>query len=200
MKLFLLLIFGLTLSLYLPLNRQTPKFRFKLSLDDNIPLIPWTVWLYISYYLLMPLSVILLWQSPLFYPFISTQIIATMLASAFWKIFPNGVSRPPLSSGHKTHHKILSLIYYHDGDSNGLPSGHVMHSFISCYFLALIFPSLWLLFFIILFSISLSTLTTKQHYFLDIAVTPVLTLIIIEVCKVLFLKNFSTFVMYIIRS
>lgn len=199
-NLLLLFIFGLTLTLYLPLNRQIPRFRFKIPLDDSIPLIPWTVWIYVSYYLLLPLSVLLLWNSGFFNEFLAVQIIGTLLASAFWKIIPNGVTRPSLTQTHNLHLRTLSLIYRHDGDSNGLPSGHVLHTFIACYFLALQFPQFWIYFFLILVLISLSTLTTKQHYFLDIAITPVVTLLIIEATKLLLNPGFISLVMYIIRS
>jgi len=109
------------------------------------------------------------------------------MASIFWMILPNGVLRPTVDKTKNIHLRLLSLLYSHDRDSNGLPSGHVLHSFVACYFLANTFPELWVLFFFILMGISLSTLTTKQHYFLDMVVTLAITPFIIELSSIIHL-------------
>ena len=181
MKVFLLLILSSIILLYIPLNRQKPRFNFKIKLDDLIPLIPWTVWIYVSYYLLLPMSVLLIWSSSHAIAFFVTQIISTAFASLIWKIFPNGVVRPTINNHSNINHRILNLIYNHDKDCNGLPSGHVLHSFVSCYYLAKVFPQAWILFVGILFAISISTLTIKQHYYIDMVATLLLTPILIEI-------------------
>ncbi len=191
MKFILLLIFFFTLLLYIPLNRQIPRYRLRLRLDEHIPLIPWTVWIYVSYYFLVPISIFLLWPTNLFLPFLISQIAVTVISSAIWKLFPNGVVRPKITDATTYHHSILKLIYRHDNDSNGLPSGHVGHTFISCYFLSIAFPQLWIIFFLILIAISFSTLTTKQHYYLDMVSTLAITPLFIEA---------THYLMYIIRS
>lgn len=187
MKVVLLLTLSFIILLYIPLNRQIPRYRLNLRLDNHVPLIPWTVWIYISYYLLLPISVILIWNSRYIIPLLSTQIIATSLASLIWKIFPNGVSRPVIGNSSGYSFRVLELLYYHDRDCNGLPSGHILHTFISCYFLSLLFPQLWLAFYVILLAISLSTITTKQHYFLDMVTTLALTPLIIELSSIIHL-------------
>lgn len=182
MQFILLLILILLHLLYLPLNRQAPKFNLKSLFDIPIHLIPWTVWIYLSYYFLLPVSVIILWRSPLITTLLITQIFATAIASSVWWLFPTGVRRPKLKTENGLSTKLLNQIYNYDKDCNGLPSGHVMYSFISCFFLAKLFPQAWIVFYLILFAISLSTITTKQHYFIDMAVTLLITPAIIEVC------------------
>lgn len=187
MKVFLLLTMVLAILLYLPLNRQTPKYRLNLPLDNHIPLIPWTVWVYIFYYILLPASILFLWNSRFAIPFLVSQIVGTAISSFLWKVFPNGVTRPIIKQQSNRGLRLLGLIYRHDQDCNGLPSGHVLHSFISCYYLAQLFPQIWTLFYIILMAISFSTLTTKQHYFLDMISTLIITPPIIELSSIIHL-------------
>lgn len=180
MKVILLLILFLITLLYFPLNRQVPKFSFKTKLDSQIPLLPWTVWVYFSYFLFFPLSIALTWNSRYASPLLVTQIFSTLIASLIWKVFPNGVIRPLIKTPTNLNHRLLSLIYKYDRDCNGLPSGHVLQSFVACFFLALLFPKIWVVFVLVLLAISLSTLTTKQHYFLDMIITLLFAPLIIE--------------------
>ncbi len=184
-KVFLLFILFSVTLLYFPLNRQTPKFSFKTKFDTLIPLMPWTVWIYFSYYFLFPASIALSWNSDYAIPLLVTLIFSTTIASVFWRIFPNGVMRPQIEIHYSHHHRLLGLIYSHDRDCNGLPSGHVLHSFVACFFLAKLFPHLWAFFVIILLAISFSTLTTKQHYFLDMVLTLLFSPLIIELTSLL---------------
>lgn len=185
MKVVLLLILFLVTLLYFPLNRQTPKFSFKTKFDSHIPLVPWTVWIYFLYYFLFPTSIVLTWNSEYAIPLLVTMIFSTTIASLFWRLFPNGVVRPQIETGYNHNHRFLGIIYSHDKDCNGLPSGHVLHSFVACFFLAKLFPHIWMIFVIILLAISLSTLTTKQHYFLDMVFTLLLAPVIIEITSLL---------------
>jgi len=179
-KVILLLILFLITLLYFPLNRQIPKYSFKIRLDGQIPLLPWTVWIYFSYFLLIPISIILAWNSNYAIPLLVTQIISTLIASLIWRIFPNGVIRPQIESTYNHNHRFLGLIYNYDKDCNGLPSGHVLLSFIACFYLAKLFPQIWAVFVLVLLAISFSTLTTKQHYFLDMVISLVFAPLIIE--------------------
>lgn len=184
-KLVLLVVLILLHLLYVPLNRRTSRFNLKIRFDNQIPLLPWTVWIYALYYLLLPLSILILWSSPYLIPLLFTQIISTALASFIWWIFPNGVLRPDLAQINTPSHRLLRQFYFYDKDCNGLPSGHVMHTFISCFFLAKFFPQAWTLFVFVLLAISFSTLTTKQHYFLDTVTTLILAPLIIELSSFL---------------
>ncbi len=183
MKFFLLIIFFAVTLLYIPLNRQAPKYRLKFSIDDQIPLMPWTVWIYAAYYPLIPLTLFFTWNSPVILPLLICLNISTIFSSLVWKIFPNGVARPTISRDLNINHRVLSLIYSKDRDCNGLPSGHVIHSFIATYFLSLQFPNLWLVFLVILMSISISTLTTKQHYYIDMVATLFTAPLMVEFTK-----------------
>lgn len=183
MKIVLLVILSLIILLYIPLNRQVPRYSLKLRLDDHIPFLPWTVWIYYLYYLLFLASIVFLWNSALIIPYLGTQIISTAIASLIWKLFPNGVVRPKVENPYTYSQILLDKHFQHDKDCNGLPSGHVMHTFVACYFFSLSFPVLWPFFYLILIAISISTLTTKQHYYMDMVTTLSITPAIIELSK-----------------
>ncbi len=181
MKIALLVILSLITLLYIPLNRQVPKYSLKLSLDDRIPFLPWTVWVYYLYYLIFMVSICLLWNSELIIPYLITQVLSTAIASLIWKIFPNGVVRPTIEKPETYSQIVLHKHFQHDKDCNGLPSGHVMHTFIACLYLSKLYPPFWFIFYLIMLPISLSTLTTKQHYYLDMVTTLCLTPAMIEI-------------------
>lgn len=187
MNLVLLIILVLLHLLYVPLNRRKSRYSLKIGLDDLLPLMPKTVWIYTSYYLLIPISIGLLWNTPYISVFLSTHIVSTALASLIWWLLPNGVHRPDIGVLKGRSFKLLRFIYQHDNDSNGLPSGHVANSFISCFYLAIVFHQFWFLFYLLLLGISFSTLTTKQHYFYDMITTLVITPFVIEVVALLYI-------------
>ncbi len=187
MKLALLIILSLLHLLYVPLNRRKSRYTLKTRLDDLLPLFPKTVWIYASYYLLLPASIALLWNTSYVLVFLLTQIVSTTLASLIWWLLPNGVHRPDIGVLKGRSFRFLRFIYHHDRDSNGLPSGHVANTFIICYYLALVFPQFWFLFFLLLIAISISTLTTKQHYFVDMVSTLALTPFVVELVSLLYI-------------
>jgi membrane-associated phospholipid phosphatase len=155
-------------GLYLPLNRRQSKYYWKWPIDNHIPLIPISVWVYLTYFILVPLSILLTWPNSQ----ISTQLLVSLLFAKavslpFWFIWPNGVKRPLLVPN-SISKKILACIYRNDGDTNGCPSSHVFTSLIATQYLSLMIPS-WSIFFWIWGSaICVSTVTTKQHYLGDV--------------------------------
>lgn len=167
MNLFLLLTLILVLYLYVPLNRQTVLRSFKTRIDHHFPVLPFSVWVYAIYYILIPITAIILWNTPNIKPFLLTQIIGSTIAVLIWRYFPNGVNRLHIISPQGISQKLLQYIYSHDGDSNGLPSGHVTHSIIACFYLAQTFPNFTTQFSLLAILVSISTITTKQHYIAD---------------------------------
>lgn len=180
MNIILLLFYIITLLLYFPLNRQPSHFHFKSIIDSHLPLIPQSVWVYVSYYVLQSLTIITLWSTAIFTTTMFILIISTLLSSFIWWLFPNGVQRPILQSTQTLSSKLLSHIYLKDQDSNGFPSSHISHSIICCYFLTCTFPKLSVPIYIWCVAICISTLTTKQHYLFDYILTAPLTILLIN--------------------
>lgn len=162
-----LLILALaTKSLYVPLNRRKSRFYWKIPLDNRLPLIPIFVVPYVLYHLGVFASYIILWNTKYINQFLLGIIVSYAIGTAFWYLFPNGVSRPTLI--HDTHlYKLLKFIYKHDGDTNGFPSAHVFMSLICGHFLSFAFPAAALIIWPLVICVILSTIFTKQHYIVD---------------------------------
>lgn len=183
MNFLLLFLFIVSLSLYFPLNQRRPKFDFMSRLDKNIPLIPQSVWIYATYYILLPASIISIWIKDSHSNLLLALTVSILLSCLIWWQFPNGVKRPTIKNPKSASQKILAHIFSSDKDSNVFPSGHISLSIISTYYLCISFPSIILPVSILCIAICISTLTTKQHYLFDYVFTVPLTITIIQLTQ-----------------
>ncbi len=140
-----------------------------LALDTQTPLVPWTFLIYVSYYVLIVLPVFLLNSREDFDAYIRMALGVLMVCAAFFVLFPTAYPRPPypyvqnrLIAG------IMHIILRIDSPGNCFPSMHVALSSVAVWalqsFRRKFRAALWLW----LAAICLSTLTTKQHYLLDV--------------------------------
>ena len=166
-KYLLLIFFLITKSIYIPLNRRSSRYYWKLKVDDKIPLLPVFIIPYLGYYLLIIITIYLLWTTNYITQFFISYIISYLLAGIFWYLFPNGVKRP-LINGQGLFNNLIKYIYKIDNDTNGFPSAHIFASLICSYYLYLVYPQYLLLIAIIWLLIGLSTILVKQHYIVDI--------------------------------
>lgn len=167
-KIFLLILFLLVKSVYLPLNKRKSKYYWKIKIiDDKIPLIPVFIIPYIGYFIYIITTIVLLWNSSVINTFFITYIISYIIAGFFWYFIPNGVKRPVIK-GKDIFSKLIALIYKYDDDTNGFPSAHIFATLICSYFLLLVFPQQIILITTITLLISSSTVFVKQHYVLDL--------------------------------
>jgi membrane-associated phospholipid phosphatase len=116
----------------------------------------------------MILPILALWQQEFLTPYLMSQIVATLTGTIVWAIFPTGVKRPGLLKENNVFNRLLNQIYAHDGDVNACPSSHVFTSLISSYWLASFIPNSAILIYLVGIAISLSTIFTKQHYYIDV--------------------------------
>ncbi|MFA6081034.1 MAG: phosphatase PAP2 family protein [Patescibacteria group bacterium] len=167
-KIFLLILFLLVKSVYLPLNKRKSRYYWKIKIiDDNIPLIPVFIIPYLGYFIYIIATIIFLWNSSVINIFFVTYIISYIIAGFFWYFIPNGVKRPVIK-GKDIFSKLITLIYKYDDDTNGFPSAHIFGTLICSYFLSLVFPQQTILIWLVNFLICISTVFVKQHYVLDI--------------------------------
>lgn len=165
-KIFLLILFLLVKSIYLPLNKRKSRYYWKIKLDDAIPLVPIFIVLYIGYFFYVAAAIIFLWNTKYINNFFITYIISYISAGLFWYFVPNGVKRPKIYKK-DIFSKLTAFIYKHDGDTNGFPSAHIFATLICSYFLSLAFPGHSIFIWSVNFFICISTVFVKQHYILD---------------------------------
>jgi len=131
--------------------------------EESIPLVSWTSVIYLSAAIMSPLAMFLIKQPHLGKVIVSGAGMVAVAMAAFI-IYPIAYPREK-----NTDDFLLHLIRSADEPSNCCPSLHVA----ACFFLSL---CLWrfsgkrtsLLFLLWSAAITISTLTTKQHYILDI--------------------------------
>ena len=166
-KTWLLLIFLIVKSVYLPLNKRKSKYYWKIKFDDVIPFIPIFIIPYIGYFFYVIMTIIYLWNTKYINSFFITYIISYIIAGLFWYFVPNGVKRPKIIKK-DVFSRLTAFIHKYDDDTNGFPSAHIFASFICTYFLLIAYPEQFILIWSINLLISFSTVFVKQHYVLDI--------------------------------
>lgn len=138
-------------------------------IDQVIPLIPWTFLIYTSDYFVFLLAIFLLPNRDRFNSFTRMMFGVLFICGIFFYTFPTTYPRPeyPRDSGWFIG-AMMQFIALADSPRNCFPSMHVGLTAVATWSLrhlglrTLSFFSFWS------FAIFVSTLTTKQHYFLDI--------------------------------
>lgn len=149
----------------------TPRHLPLTAFDQAIPFIPWTIWIYLTEYFLF-ISVYLIAKNIVnvnkyLYSIIAMQIVSVIIFIIWPTIYPRGDFPLPAQSPNLTI-QIFNYLRMVDRPTSCLPSLHIS----SCYLSAFVFldeqrGKFWP-FFLWATAIGISTLTTKQHYIIDI--------------------------------
>jgi membrane-associated phospholipid phosphatase len=143
-----------------------PRLLQPSRLDAAIPLVDWTIWIYLTQFLLLPTAIMLardeVDRSRTFY----AMLVGTALAAIIFLAWPIQIERPTQPSTGLTG-LAWSMLYFTDTPRNCFPSLHVALAALAGVALwrrgyrlpAVAWPAL----------IVMSTLTTKQHVAWDIA-------------------------------
>lgn len=170
-----------TLILYQCTNRYflwTPRLLEFGPVDSVMPFWPWTVWVYFTEYIFFIAAYFGLQRNDLvtkyFYAYNSILVVSVVVFMLYPVTFPRE-SYPVLGSD-ISDHAMRFLRTYMDSPANCLPSLHVS----SCYISSLCFwhesrkkavaLSLWST------CVAGATMTTKQHYFVDVWTAIILTM------------------------
>lgn len=141
-------------------------------LDEEIPLIPWTVCIYLGCYLFWAINYIIGCKQDRdeAYRFISADFFAKTICFLIFLIFPTTTIRPHIT-GNSIWNSLMRNLYFMDAADNLFPSIHCLTSWF-CYIavrknknVSAWYRNLSLVFALM---ICISTLTTKQHILLDV--------------------------------
>jgi membrane-associated phospholipid phosphatase len=144
-----------------------PAVLDKSVVDDWIPFLEWTIWIYASYYLFLILAIWLPRDDKRRSDAAYGLVLAGIAGLIIFTLLPTSVVRPLPSAGGATG-VLWRLLFSVDTMVNALPSLHVANTCLAAIALAsrsrawrIIVPA-WAA------MIVLSTLTTKQHYAIDV--------------------------------
>jgi len=168
------LIFGAAAILYLTSN-QFHIFRPRLlplsRIDIAVPFVPLTVWLYVSEFV----YAVVIYCSfrdtvnlnkcvyAVFSLLVTCVLVFWLWPTAFLRdLFPLPANLDPVTLA------VFTALRRADSPSNCFPSFHVGSVFLACFILSNESRRKFLFFLVWATAISLSTLTAKQHYFVDV--------------------------------
>lgn len=159
------LLIGLTMPVYMALNSWlSPRFDFMTDLDRGIPFVPWTVFVYLSFYLLLLLAAAFC-PSADFTRIELSVLAANILCYPGFLLFPAHYPRPdPSAAGSLAW--LFGWLYSSDAPGNTFPSIHAAASLCVGFSMpgkARVFFRAWAV------CVAFSILTVKQHFIADFA-------------------------------
>lgn len=140
--------------------------------EEMIPLLPWTVVIYLGCYLFWAINYVIgcLQKEEDAFRFISAEMLAKAVCLLFFIIYPTTNIRPEIV-GDSIFCDWMRFLYQVDAADNLFPSIHCLCSWF-CFIVVRKNEKVptWykVLSFLIMLSICISTLTTKQHVFVDV--------------------------------
>jgi membrane-associated phospholipid phosphatase len=162
-----------TLLLYQVTNRlhlyEPQLLPFDL-IDDIMPFWPWTVWVYFSEYVIFLAAYFGLRKKEhvtrYFYAYMGILLFSIVVFIFYPVTFPRDAF--PVVGDSFSERALAFLRTHMDEPANCLPSLHVSSCFISAFCFWQESRRKFALFFLWAFLVSISTMTTKQHYFVDV--------------------------------
>lgn len=187
-RLKLILFFGFLFLIFYGATNRYPIFEPKLlpltPIDDFFGFHPWTVWIYISDYFLMFCPPFFIKKREVVERLIKAVVINFLLHFPIFFLIPTTMIRPPLVEENLTN-TVFHFMRLIDTPVNCFPSQHVS----LCFVMAMVFlnykKKIGVLFLVWAVLISLSTMTTKQHYMWDVlgGLTVALIIYIVVFCR-----------------
>lgn len=152
---------------YLPL--RDPLILSQTVIDQLIPFIPWTIWPYLLLLLTDLVFPLLIVERRLFRFTMRAYAFTALISFAVWALFPTTLPRSSIiPHGDSISEIAYRLLISVDPPNNCFPSGHISIPTVLFWALGKQWPTykihLWLCFALL----SVTILTTKQHYFVDL--------------------------------
>jgi membrane-associated phospholipid phosphatase len=154
-------------------------FSPRISLDDDIALVPSFVIVYYSYFpLLFFFSAITVRDRRLMYEGVIGYVGIAIIGFLFFWVLPSRMVQPDLSACTTASCRSLAAMYRVDNGFNIFPSMHVGYSTLVWLFFRRYMPELARMVGVLVLAIVLSTLLCKRHYIVDIPAAVVMALIV----------------------
>lgn len=146
-----------------------PQFLPMWKIDHWVPLLPWTFVIYLSDYILAIMIIFSLRSLDQFNSLARTAFTVLVVSGLFFSFFPTCYPRPTYPDGQFFLIEwLMNLVKYGDTPNNCFPSMHVAITAVCAYSIRHRGRSLHFAYWVWSILIFISTLTTKQHYFVDI--------------------------------
>jgi len=157
------------LIIYLGVQRiVTPTYSFMIPADYMVPFLDWTIIIYVSYYFFFLVASLLI-NRKTFIKFILVMFIAYVFSIIMFVLFPSSYPRFDYTQiKNEVFQWAYGALHGVDKANNTFPSLHVSLTWIGCIGLIKSLKRFRWLVFIYGLLITISVLTTKQHYIADI--------------------------------
>jgi membrane-associated phospholipid phosphatase len=146
---------------------RTPRTLTPSHLDELMPFTDWTIWIYHSQFFFLLFNVYLIKRAENLQRVFYAMVLASLLSFCIFIIYPTTVPRS-LSLPDGLTAKAFAFLYSMDTSSNCLPSLHVSLAWLAATGVLSERTKLSALAIVWAIAITLSTMTTKQHYLVDI--------------------------------
>lgn len=150
------------------MNWREPTVLVPSAIDDSIPMIPATVWIYLSYLVISPVAYVMEHDSVLLTRFLYAQLAANLVSALVFVVWPSTFPRPALDPDVGISHSVLHLVWSVDEPVNCFPSLHVSSSLLAALMMWPRGAGTRIVFAVWALAIAGSTLTTKQHHVVDV--------------------------------
>ena len=148
-------------------NIFTPSQLYMFGFEKQTPFMDWTIWFYISDYIYIALVFILLQNKQNMNRIFYSQLAMLVFAMIIFFLLPTAYPRPEVTYSGASGW-MLGLLHSADTPGNACPSIHVGMTFLAGFGFIKEKRSLLPLFMLWAVLISVSTLTVKQHYLIDV--------------------------------
>jgi hypothetical protein len=158
-----------------------PAFELPLLwIDRWVPFLPWSFLVYTSDYFVFAIAILALSRKDEFHSFARLMFGILIICGAFFYFYPTTYPRPPYPDHqHWFVESVMNFVANADTPRNCFPSMHVALTAGATWALRVKGPKIFLLFTLWSLAVFASTLSTKQHYFLDILGGLVVTSVVI---------------------
>lgn len=173
---FFLFSYFLTGHIYL----GTPRYLELFPWERELSLLPWTIWIYTALYPFLLYMALNIKENINFNRLAYAFILLTIISCTVFFVFPTIYPREffPIPFENDLTHKVFKLLRMIDKPVNCLPSLHIGTAFLTTFAMLHESKIKGILGLIYSVAMSYSTLTTKQHYIVDIIAALILVSIL----------------------